>query len=114
MARNLVQLGIARFENSPGEYRSTLVNRNVTVSGHRTSIRLEPVMWDALRQICEREQQPLNAVVTEIATMRAESSLTAAIRVYLLSYFQTAATEEGHRRAGHGGTRMARLSLTLR
>jgi len=81
---------------------STLVNRNVTVAGHRTSIRLEPAMWDALRQICERERKPCNELVTEIDRQRVESSLTAAIRVYLLRYFSAAATDEGHRRAGHG------------
>ncbi len=84
--------------------RSTLVNRNVTVAGHRTSIRLEPAMWDALGQICAREQATLNEIVTAIHRQRAESSLTAAIRVYLLSYFRAAATEEGHRGAGHGGS----------
>ena len=82
--------------------RSTLVNRNVTVAGHRTSIRLEPAMWEALRQICEREHKPCNELVTEIDRQRAESSLTAAIRVYLLRYFSAAATDEGHRLAGHG------------
>lgn len=82
--------------------RSTLVNRNVTVAGHRTSIRLEPAMWEALRQICEREHKPCNELVTEIDRQRVESSLTAAIRVYLLRYFSAAATDEGHRLAGHG------------
>jgi predicted DNA-binding ribbon-helix-helix protein len=81
---------------------STLVNRNVTVAGHRTSIRLEPAMWEALRQICEREHKPCNELVTEIDRQRVESSLTAAIRVYLLRYFSAAATDEGHRLAGHG------------
>jgi predicted DNA-binding ribbon-helix-helix protein len=82
---------------------STLVNRNVTVAGHRTSIRLEPAMWEALRQICEREHKPCNELVTEIDRQRIESSLTAAIRVYILRYFSAAATDEGHRLAGHGG-----------
>lgn len=70
---------------------STLVNRNVTVAGHRTSVRLEPAMWDALRHVCEREQKSLNDVVTEIARDQVELSLTAAIRVYLMSYFRAAA-----------------------
>jgi predicted DNA-binding ribbon-helix-helix protein len=70
---------------------STLVNRNVTVAGHRTSVRLEPAMWDALQHVCEREQKSLNSVVTEIANAQVESSLTAAIRVYVLSYFRAAA-----------------------
>jgi predicted DNA-binding ribbon-helix-helix protein len=43
----------------------------------------------------------MHALVTEIERGRAQSSLTAAIRVFLLDYFRAAATEEGHRRAGH-------------
>jgi predicted DNA-binding ribbon-helix-helix protein len=82
---------------------STLINRNVTVGGRRTSMRLEPAMWEALQQVCTREGKSLNELVTEIDRQRSESSLTAAIRVYLLRYFCAAATDEGHRLAGHGG-----------
>ena len=80
---------------------SNLVNRNIIVDGHRTSIRLEPAMWQALREISAREGKTMHALVTEIERGRAQSSLTAAIRVFLLDYFRAAATEEGHRRAGH-------------
>lgn len=59
-------------------------------------------MWEALHQICERERKSLNEAVTEIDGQRVSSSLTAAIRVYVLSYFRAAATDEGHRLAGHG------------
>lgn len=82
---------------------STLVNRNVTVAGHRTSVRLEPAMWDALHHVCEREQKSLNDVVTEIARTQVESSLTAAIRVYLMSYFRAAAMLAARARLGRAG-----------
>ena len=36
---------------------SALVSRNVTVAGHRTSMRLEPTMWDALSELCVRENK---------------------------------------------------------
>ena len=85
--------------------RSTLVNRNVTVEGHRTSIRLEPAMWEALNMVGKRENKSLNELVTLIARGRNQSTLTAAIRVFLLTYFQAAATDEGHLRAGHGVAR---------
>lgn len=84
-----------------GSHDSTLRSGNVTVAGRRTSIRLEPAMWQALREIGAREGKTMNALVTEIERGRAQSSLTAAIRVFLLDYFKAAATEEGHRRAGH-------------
>lgn len=83
--------------------KSTLVSRNVTVAGHRTSMRLEPEMWNALYDICRRERVSIHALCTEINERKAlNSSLTAAIRVFLMAYYQAAATEDGHSRANHG------------
>lgn len=82
---------------------SALVSRNVTVAGHRTSVRLEPAMWVALQEICRRERCSLHEVCTQIAAQRQSgASLTAAIRVFIMAYFRAAATDDGHRRAGHG------------
>ena len=82
--------------------QSTLVSRNVTVSGRRTSMRLESAMWDALHAICRREGRSLHEMCSMINEQRQESSLTAAIRVFIMVYFRAAATDEGHARAGHG------------
>lgn len=79
------------------------VNRNIIVAGHRTSIRLERVMWDALREICQRERISLHEIATQIAaTQSSTASFTAAVRIFIMAYFRAAATDEGHRRAGHG------------
>src|SRR5215467_4398 len=97
--RNGAHNGFKASLSEPQE--STLRSGNVTVGGRRTSIRLEPSMWQALREISAREGKTMHALVTEIDRGRRQSSLTAAIRVFLLDYFRAAATEEGHRRAGH-------------
>ena len=81
---------------------STLVQRNIAVGSHRTTVRLEPAMWDALGEICQREDVSLNDLCSRIADRRSASSLTATIRVFVMSYFRAAATEEGHARTGHG------------
>ena len=87
--------------------RSSLVSRNVSINGHRTSIRLEPEMWQALRDIATRERCTIHAICTLVAMRkRATSSLTAAIRVFVMLYYRAASTEEGHRRAGHGSLTM--------
>ena len=78
------------------------VMRNVTVSGHRTSIRLEPELWDALREICRREGRTIHEICSMVDRRRQGSSLTAALRVFIMLYFRVAATEEGHAEAGHG------------
>jgi predicted DNA-binding ribbon-helix-helix protein len=80
-----------------------LISRNVTIHGRRTSVRLEPDMWVALRDICKRERASLHEVCSAVASYRREgTSLTAAIRVFIMVYFRAAATDEGHQRAGHG------------
>ena len=70
---------------------SSLLIRNIVVAGHRTSVRLEPMMWEALREIARREQKTLHQLVTDIDSRRTASSLTAAIRVHIVDYYRTAA-----------------------
>jgi predicted DNA-binding ribbon-helix-helix protein len=86
---------------------STLICRNVTVSGHRTSVRLESAMWDALHELCRREGKTAHAICSMVNRERHQSSLTAALRDYIMSYFRAAATEDGHLRAGHGRVQTA-------
>jgi predicted DNA-binding ribbon-helix-helix protein len=82
--------------------RSTLVNRNVVIDGHRTSMRLESSMWEALEEIAAREGLSVSQLCEQVDRRRRQSSLTAAMRVFIVSYFRTAATEHGHADAGHG------------
>jgi predicted DNA-binding ribbon-helix-helix protein len=88
---------------------STLVNRNVFVGKRRTSLRLEPAMWDALTEICRREDLTVHQLCALIDERRLASSLTAAIRVFIVNYFRSAATEDGHAGIGHGSLYGARL-----
>jgi len=70
---------------------STLAIRNVVVAGRRTSVRLEPLMWESLRDIARDRDMALNDLVTEIDRRRDTSSLTAAIRVYIVDFYRNAA-----------------------
>lgn len=70
---------------------SSLVIRNIVVAGHRTSVRLEPLMWDALQDIARRLRVTVHDLVTEIDRERTASSLTAAIRVYIVDFYRAAA-----------------------
>ena len=74
---------------------SSLVIRNIVVGGHRTSVRLEPTMWEALREIARQRDTNLNELVTEIDRRRDASSLTAAIRVFIVDYYRSAAMQAG-------------------
>jgi predicted DNA-binding ribbon-helix-helix protein len=60
-------------------------------------------MWQALREIAKREGCSIHDICTLVGMRKNEkTSLTAAIRVFLMLYFRAATTEEGHRKAGHG------------
>ena len=72
---------------------SSLVIRNIVVAGHRTSVRLEPVMWDALLDIARRVGLTVHDLVTAIDRERTASSLTAAIRVYIVGFYREAALD---------------------
>jgi predicted DNA-binding ribbon-helix-helix protein len=63
-----------------------LINGNIKVGGHRTSIRLEPEIWAALGDIARRENLTVNQLCTEIDHGAGELSRTAAIRVFVVSY----------------------------
>ncbi len=63
--------------------QATSKKRSVIVGGHRTSVSLEPVFWDYLRDIASRRQISVNEMVTEIDQSR-DGSLSSAIRVYVL------------------------------
>lgn len=83
--------------------KSTLISRNINVIGRRTSVRLEPEMWSALREIARREGCKIHDICSLVHLRKnPDTSLTAAIRVFLMLYYRASATEEGHRRAGHG------------
>lgn len=85
------------------ETKTSLISRNITVLGKRTSIRLEPEMWLALKEISMREHCTIHDICTLVNVRKnPRSSLTAAIRAFLMLYFRAASTEEGHVRAGHG------------
>lgn len=97
------------------DIQSSLVSRNITIFDRRTSIRLEPEMWSALSDISLRERCSVHDICTLVYVRKSSvTSLTAAIRVFLMLYYKAAATEQGHGNAGHGDfdtmKRRARIS----
>lgn len=49
------------------------VKHSITISGHQTSISLEPLYWDALRRAASEEGLALNALVGRIDEGRIEA-----------------------------------------
>lgn len=53
-------------------------------------------MWRALEEIGERKNQTINEICSSIARQRPESTLTAAVRVFIMAYFRDTARAYGN------------------
>ena len=64
------------------------VKRSVQIAQHKTSISLEPVFWDMLKDAAAAEEVPINAIVARIDAERIKAhtppGLASAIRVWLV------------------------------
>jgi predicted DNA-binding ribbon-helix-helix protein len=65
------------------------VKRSIAIEGHKTSISLEPVFWDALKSAAMCEGLPVSALVARIDAERIQAEtppgLASAIRVWLMT-----------------------------
>ena len=64
-----------------------LVRPNVYVGKFKTSVSLEPIMWDALREIAAHQGVSVHDLVTDIDRNRA-FNLSTAIRVYIVEFYR--------------------------
>ncbi len=58
--------------------------RSLSIAGHRTAISLEEPFWEALRHIALEKRTAVARLVAEIDTVRGETSLSSAIRLFIL------------------------------
>jgi predicted DNA-binding ribbon-helix-helix protein len=65
--------------------------RNVGSPPGRTSMRFEPELWDALGEICLRENINLDELVCRAVQAYPGTARTSAVRVFAVSYFRSAA-----------------------
>ena len=65
------------------------VKHSVEIAGHKTSISLEPLFWEALHQSARAEGVPLSAVIARIDAERLKAQrppgLAGALRLYLFA-----------------------------
>jgi len=59
--------------------------RSLTIAGHRTSITLEDAFWRELKAAARESGVSVTALASAIDSARGQASLSAAIRVYLLT-----------------------------
>jgi predicted DNA-binding ribbon-helix-helix protein len=63
-----------------------LKKRSFTLSGHRTSIALEPEFWAVLEQEAARTQRSLAGFVASIDQARGGCPLASALRLHALAH----------------------------
>ncbi len=63
--------------------------RSVKIAGHSTSLSLEGIFWDALKEVAAGRGLSLNALIEEIDRGRG-GNLSSAVRVYLLQHYRAA------------------------
>jgi predicted DNA-binding ribbon-helix-helix protein len=89
---------------------SHLAMRSVTINGRRTTMRLEPSMWNALQRISADNGVTVNQLCSQIDSSRGDLSMTAAVRSYIVSYLQKLPTfGESRGRALQDGELLDRL-----
>jgi predicted DNA-binding ribbon-helix-helix protein len=76
--------------------------RSVKIAGHSTSLSLEGVFWDALKEVAAARGLSLNALIEEIDRGRG-TNLSSAVRVFLLNHYRGAAAREGANRPAPSG-----------
>jgi predicted DNA-binding ribbon-helix-helix protein len=59
--------------------------RSLSITGHRTSISLEPEFWQALSVAATKQKMSVAALVVEIDKLRGNRNLSSAIRVWVLN-----------------------------
>lgn len=59
------------------------VKRSLTLRGHRTSVSLEDVFWDAFRDIARQDGKTINGLAAQIDEGRGDIGLASALRIYV-------------------------------
>jgi predicted DNA-binding ribbon-helix-helix protein len=66
----------------------TMQKRSVTISGHRTSIALEPEFWAAFEGLALTRGLSVPQLIAEIDEARGAGNLASAIRLHVLKNLQ--------------------------
>lgn len=87
---------IQKLNNAPAWYyspepdeRDGLISRNIFIGRQRSNIRLDAYTWDALRELCDRENIRPHMLYQKVAgNMPKGLSFTVALRRHVLQYFR--------------------------
>jgi len=67
---------------------SPVIKRSIVIAGHKTSVSLEDVFWNSLKEIASERGMTLSDLVASIDTARSQGNLSSAIRLFVLDYYR--------------------------
>ncbi len=73
---------------------SPVVKRSIMIDGHRTSVSLEDAFWKALKSIAAKHSVSVSSLVAAIHGGRHRGNLSSTLRLYVLSYYQSASCKQ--------------------
>jgi len=68
---------------------SLVVKHSIDIAGRKTSISLEDVFWNSLREIAHRRKETLSQLVASIDANRKAANLSSAVRVFVLDFYRS-------------------------
>lgn len=81
-----------RTDNHP--LTGAAIRKNISIDERRTTIVLEPPVWDGLLDICRWEGLSLDALCETIVRHRGPASMSSMLRTTLLEYYRVMADNQ--------------------
>jgi predicted DNA-binding ribbon-helix-helix protein len=66
--------------------KSSISKRSVVIAGHKTSVSLEDVFWNALKDIAHGRGETLPHLIASIDANRRSGNLSSAVRIFVLRH----------------------------
>jgi predicted DNA-binding ribbon-helix-helix protein len=73
----------AKGRDDDGHFKSRVIKRSLVVGGHKTSVSLEDIFWNQLREIAHDRGLHLSQLVGSIDAERQYCNLSSAIRLFV-------------------------------
>ena len=74
--------------------KSPVVKRSIVIAGHKTSVSLEDAFWKGLKEIAGGRDTTLSDLVASIDSERRHGNLSSAIRLFVLDYYRSLASDD--------------------
>jgi predicted DNA-binding ribbon-helix-helix protein len=69
-------------------FKSITAKRAVTIAGRKTSVSLEDVFWQSLKEIASEHDMTRSELITAIHSERQRGNLSSAIRLFVLDFYR--------------------------